>query len=608
RREVSGNDLFRNLLIVKPAVKKASSAGTLVKFYFWLLIVTGVFAFINGFGIGANDLANSFSAAVASKALTLKQACLIAVVTEFSGAFFLGVNTAETLRNNVINIDHFKERPDLLMQRITCVYNTFNKLTIIFYLGAILGVGIAAYGPGIVTWSYNGGVLKIITSWIISPFIAGAAGALIFFITQYFILEADENSFERGLVAVPVYFAITMGINILFLVYKEEMAPVVIGVSLILAAFSYFFFAQWIRRKVIDGEDLKIRHIFIVPFMNPRFNSNNALSGVFDTCNSNDSSSKNSVRIHGQDFEITTTQQGIILEIQGNKSMIRIFFDKIIKILTYSLNKDVATYRKEARQDLYDVARKYDKSTESLYTFLQVLTSALASFVHGSNDVVNAVGPLATVLEIYQQGSLGSYGQIPVWVLALGGAAIDMGLVFYGYNVMRSLGNQITYHSPSRGFSMELGTSLTVLMASRLGLPISTTQCITGATIGVGLLNHLRKVKIIKVRKNTKETEKINGDGGKGENLDIVVINGDENPITSQQNNDTLMTLENQDQELNIINVNNKKYAIYNDEQDNLFIEDENGDSISSSISLLQGRSDNTKSGSNTNFKKCDDK
>ncbi|CAJ0833272.1 18973_t:CDS:2 [Entrophospora sp. SA101] len=517
-------------------------------------------------------------------------------------------------------------------------------------IGAILGVGIAAYGPGIVTWSYNGGVLKIITSWIISPFIAGAAGALIFFITQYFILEADENSFERGLVAVPVYFAITMGINILFLVYKEEMAPVVIGVSLILAAFSYFFFAQWIRRKVIDGEDLKIRHIFIVPFMNPRFNSNNALSGVFDTCNSNDSSSKNSVRIHGQDFEITTTQQGIILEIQGNKSMIRIFFDKIIKILTYSLNKDVATYRKEARQDLYDVARKYDKSTESLYTFLQVLTSALASFVHGSNDVVNAVGPLATVLEIYQQGSLGSYGQIPVWVLALGGAAIDMGLVFYGYNVMRSLGNQITYHSPSRGFSMELGTSLTVLMASRLGLPISTTQCITGATIGVGLcngtlkainwkivlwcvlswaltlpiagiisgaifyfiinapVNHLRKVKIIKVRKNTKETEKINGDGGKGENLDIVVINGDENPITSQQNNDTLMTLENQDQELNIINVNNKKYAIYNDEQDNLFIEDENGDSISSSISLLQGRSDNTKSGSNTNFKKCDDK
>nr|CAG8454649.1 12954_t:CDS:2 [Entrophospora candida] len=444
-----------------------------------------------------NDLANSFSAAVASKALTLKQACLIAVVTEFSGAFFLGVNTAETLRNNVINIDHFKDRPDLLMLGMACAL-LGSSIWLLFasskglpvstthsIVGAILGVGIAAYGPGIVTWSYDGGVLKIITSWIISPFIAGAAGALIFFITQYFILEADENSFERGLVAVPIYFGITMGINILFL----EIAPVVIGLSLILAAFSYFFFAQWIRRKVIDGEDLKIRHIFIVPFMNPRFNSNHALSGVFDTCNSNDSSSKNSVRIHGQEFEITTTQQGIKLEIQGNKSMIRIFFDRIIKILTYSLNKDVATYRKEARQDLYDVARKYDKSTESLYTFLQVLTSALASFVHGSNDVANAVGPLATVISIYQHGSLGDYGQIPVWVLALGGAAIDMGLVFYGYNVMRSLGNQITYHSPSRGFSMELGTSLTVLMASRLGLPISTTQCITGATIGVGLCN-----------------------------------------------------------------------------------------------------------------------
>nr|CAG8640644.1 4731_t:CDS:10 [Entrophospora candida] len=86
---------------------------------------------------------------------------------------------------------------------------------------------------------------------------------------------------------------------------------------------------------------------------------------------------------------------------------------------------------------------------------------------------------------------------------------------------------------------------------------------------------------LIVPEKTLKKTEKINGDGEKGENLDIVVINGDENPITSQQNNDTLMTLENQDQELNIINVNNnKKYAIYNDEQDNLFIEDENGGSM----------------------------
>lgn len=129
----------------------------------------------------------------------------------------------------------------------------------------------------------------------------------------------------------------------------------------------------------------------------------------------------------------------------------------------------------------------YDNKTEHLYSFLQVMTAAVASFGHGANDVSNAVGPLSAVYGIWQTNQASSRSEVPIWILAYGGAAISIGLWMYGYNMMRNLGNRLTLHSPSRGFSMELGAALTVVIATRLALPISTTQCITGATVGVGL-------------------------------------------------------------------------------------------------------------------------
>lgn len=99
------------------------------------------------------------------------------------------------------------------------------------------------------------------------------------------------------------------------------------------------------------------------------------------------------------------------------------------------------------------------------------------------------MGPLSAIYEIWNAGKVLPKIPVPVWVLAFGGAAIDIGLMTYGYNIMRNLGNRITLHSPSRGFSMELGAALTVVLASRLAIPISTTQCIVGATAFVGLCN-----------------------------------------------------------------------------------------------------------------------
>lgn len=144
--------------------------------------------------------------------------------------------------------------------------------------------------------------------------------------------------------------------------------------------------------------------------------------------------------------------------------------------------------------EIHSRAKMYDNKTEHLFSFLQVMTACTASFAHGSNDVSNAIGPYSAIYEVWSTSlPVGKNTPIPVWMLAFGGAMIVVGLATYGYNIMRILGNRMTLMSPSRGFSMELGASITVLLASQFGIPVSSTMCITGATLGVAMCNGDRK-------------------------------------------------------------------------------------------------------------------
>jgi PiT family inorganic phosphate transporter len=142
-------------------------------------------------------------------------------------------------------------------------------------------------------------------------------------------------------------------------------------------------------------------------------------------------------------------------------------------------------------------------SVERVFAVLMIFTACAMAFAHGSNDVANAVGPLAAVINVVaNNGEILAESKVPGWILLLGGGGIVVGLATYGYKVMGTIGRKITELTPSRGFAAELGAATTVVLASGTGLPISTTHTLVGAVLGVGMARgisalHLRMVGTI---------------------------------------------------------------------------------------------------------------
>ncbi|KAJ9091036.1 hypothetical protein QFC19_009273 [Naganishia cerealis] len=173
-------------------------------------------------------------------------------------------------------------------------------------------------------------------------------------------------------------------------------------------------------------------------------------------------------------------------------------FPFVWKMLTHGSAVDIhalqsgetGTKDGERMRKIYERAKQYPNETEHLFSFMQVMTACTASFAHGANDLSNAIGPFSVIYYTWKNGvPAGKNSNVEVWMLVYGAAALVLGLATYGYNIMAVLGNRITLHSPSRGFCMELGASITVILASQYGIPVSTSMCITGATIGVSLCN-----------------------------------------------------------------------------------------------------------------------
>lgn len=158
--------------------------------------------------------------------------------------------------------------------------------------------------------------------------------------------------------------------------------------------------------------------------------------------------------------------------------------------LLQGVTRDVITHDSDKLRDIHSRANRYDDRVEHMWTYCQVISAMMMSIAHGSNDVANAVGPWSAVYSTWKEGRVATTSPTPIWILIVAGLLLGIGFWVYGHHIMRAMGNKITQMSPTRGFATELGAAVTVLLASRLGLPVSTTQCLTGALIGTALMNY----------------------------------------------------------------------------------------------------------------------
>ncbi|KFA69377.1 hypothetical protein S40285_08898 [Stachybotrys chlorohalonatus IBT 40285] len=158
-------------------------------------------------------------------------------------------------------------------------------------------------------------------------------------------------------------------------------------------------------------------------------------------------------------------------------------------VLLQGVSRDCVTHASQQLASVHSKAKRYDNRVEHLWTYAQVASAMMMSIAHGSNDVANAVGPWVASYGVFRTGVVDEDSETPVWILVAAGFLLGAGFWFMGHHIIKALGNKLTQLSPTRGFAMELGAAITVLVASRLGLPVSTTQCLTGAVVGVALMN-----------------------------------------------------------------------------------------------------------------------
>ncbi len=380
-----------------------------------LIIIAALFGFLMAIGIGANDVANAMGTSVGSKALTVKQAIIIAMIFEFAGAYLAGGEVTDTIRKGVIDTSLFANHPDVLIYGMMSAllaagtwlllasYMGWPVSTTHSIIGAIIGFACVSFGTEAVDWS---SVQGIVGSWIVTPLISGLFAYFIFVSAQRLIFDT-ENPLINAKRFVPVYMFITTMVIALVTIKKGLK-----HVGLHLSNVEAWMWSAGVSGLVMIGGYLYIQKKFA------------------------------------------------------------------------------------NREDDHSFA-----GVESIFSVLMVITACAMAFAHGSNDVANAIGPLSAVVStIEHMGEVTAKSTIAWWILPLGGFGIVVGLATMGHKVMATVGTGITELTPSRGFAAQLATACTVVLASGTGLPISTTQTLVGAVLGVGFARGIAALNLGVVR------------------------------------------------------------------------------------------------------------
>ena len=415
--------------------------------YTWILVAGALNSFIDACGIGSNDLANSFGTTYGSKVLSISQIVVLASIFEFSGAMVLGSPVTNTLAGSISNVAFFKTQPYVLMYGMLCAlagssvwlytatYLGLPVSTTHSIVGGIMGFSLVYKGADGVVWiksipdfPYVSGFVPIVISWVSSPVICAVVSASIYSIIRYTVIKS-KYAVSRSIYCLPIVVFFTFFVEFLFILSKGAGTRITWDIGT----------TSWVSACIASGAS--VISLGFIPSLQKKIDTYNAPAVA------------------------------MIEDMSG--SIVKVEDVSAVNITTLTTSEHV--------DDIYDPRIEYS------FSYLQIFTSICTSFAHGANDVSNAVGPLAAIWYIYQNDAVASKIEVPIWILALGGSGIVIGLATYGVKIMEVLGKNITFISPSRGFSAELATALVVSFASKYGLPISSTQCITGAVVGISL-------------------------------------------------------------------------------------------------------------------------
>ncbi|XP_030594216.1 sodium-dependent phosphate transporter 1-A isoform X1 [Archocentrus centrarchus] len=573
--------------------------------YLWLLVLGFVIAFILAFSVGANDVANSFGTAVGSGVVTLRQACVLATVFETLGSVLLGAKVSETIRQGIIDVRMYNGSEHVLMagsisamcgSAVWQLAASFLKLPISgthCIVGATIGFSMVARGHQGVKWME---LLRIVASWFLSPVLSGIMSGVLFYFVRKFILN-KANPVPNGLRALPIFYAITMGINLFSIMFTGapmlgfDRVPwwgtlcISLGCAVVTALFVWFVVCPRLKKKIqgqtvaapcatplmekssskpaqaqqstiphehrpqtppadsqkvafklggseetdLDSIDAETKDLDIANGLNgtvgpmvitdPHSGRSHTIhkdSGLYKDllhklhmakvgeCIGDSDTEERPIRRNNSYTSYTMAIYGIqgdprYKDVDGGLQR-RPRVDSYSSYSSAVSNRSAALEGSVTQEAGTDLALEEDElevdqpSVSLLFQFLQILTACFGSFAHGGNDVSNAIGPLVALWLLYESGSVLSSSPTPIWLLLYGGVGICIGLWVWGRRVIQTMGKDLTPITPSSGFSIELASAITVVVASNIGLPVSTTHCKVGSVVAVGWLRSRKSV------------------------------------------------------------------------------------------------------------------
>lgn len=433
-----------------------------------LLILAIAFGFYVAWNIGANDVANAVGTSVGSGALTLKKAVLIAAVFEFCGAFFLGSNVSETLESGIVNPEIFSgNTADYVYGMLGALLATGLWLQVASFfgwpvstthsiVGAVLGFGLVVGGLDAVYWDEFG---SIVLSWIVSPLLGGGFAYLIFNIIRRKILY-NIHPIVAAKKQTP-YLVFTVFTVLGLIIFYGGMRNLSLELNFFQALGVAIFLG--LVTALISAFLLKRVHVA----------SESSLSG------------KQHVDVL---YGLKKAQKHL-----GRVEAVSLgeFHDKVTDLM-----REVEVLSQTVSVPSYDSTSSEYRTVEKIFIYLQIVTACFMAFAHGSNDVANAIGPLSAIVNVLKGNPIAHVESIPTWLLFLGGMGIVIGLATWGWRVIETVGKKITELTPSRGFAAGFASATTIVLASKLGLPISTTHVLVGAVLGVGFARGIGSINL----------------------------------------------------------------------------------------------------------------